>query len=201
MRSITRASSAFSRKRCCAGSSSSSTSRLSAPDSPEALLQLLELALADVRALRRPGAMLDDRADRLDAGRPRELLDLGELVVGVRTLSQHREDEPALGLRGTWNHRSRLCPLDLDSDLAQRTLELVDIPSASRRGGGAVQLRHGRRRRSSTSFADGESLLYAKRTRQAARPARRPHRHRAGPGEPARPDRGRLRSSASARPT
>ena len=73
-----------------------------------ALLQLLELALADVRPLRRAGAVLDDLADRLDARRPGELLDLGQLVGHVRTLSEHREDEPALGLRGTWNHRSRL---------------------------------------------------------------------------------------------
>ena len=77
----------------------------------EALLQLLELALADVGALRRPGAMLHDFADRLDACGAGKLLDLGELVAGVYTLSQYREDEPALGLRGTWNHRPRLCPL------------------------------------------------------------------------------------------
>ena len=50
------------------------------------------------------------RADRLDAGGARELLDLGELVVGVCSLSQNREDEPALRLRGTWDHRPRLCP-------------------------------------------------------------------------------------------
>ena len=73
-----------------------------------ALLELLELALADVRPLRRAGTVLDDLADRLDSGGPGELLDLGQLVGHVRTLSEHREDEPALGLRGTWNHRSRL---------------------------------------------------------------------------------------------
>ena len=73
-----------------------------------ALLQLLELALADVRALCGPAAALHDLSDRLDARRPGELLDLGELVGDVRTLPEHREDEPALGLRGTWNHRSRL---------------------------------------------------------------------------------------------
>ena len=73
-----------------------------------ALLQLLELALPDVRSLRGPGPMLDDLADRLDARRPGELLDLSQLLAHVRTLAEHREDEPALGLRGTWNHRSRL---------------------------------------------------------------------------------------------
>ncbi len=72
------------------------------------LLQLLELALADVGALRRPRAVLHDGADRLDAGRPRELAHLGELLVGVDPLAQHGEDEAALGLRGTWNHRPQV---------------------------------------------------------------------------------------------
>src|SRR5262249_29956737 len=45
----------------------------------EGLLELLGLALADVRPHRRPRAVLDDRADRLDAGGARELLHLGEL--------------------------------------------------------------------------------------------------------------------------
>src|SRR5882757_1411870 len=72
----------------------------------EALLELLDLPLPDVRALRRTRAMLHDEADRLDAGGARELLDFGQLFVGIRTLSQYREDEPALGLRSTWKHRN-----------------------------------------------------------------------------------------------
>ena len=43
---------------------------------------------------------LVDGADRLDTGGACELAHLGQLLVGIRTLSQHREDEPALGLRG-----------------------------------------------------------------------------------------------------
>src|SRR5205807_2471312 len=54
---------------------------------------------------RRACAVLHDGADRLDAGRAGELVDLRELLAGIRTLSQYREDEPALGLRSTWNHR------------------------------------------------------------------------------------------------
>src|SRR5215831_11463063 len=53
------------------------------------LLQLLKLALADVRPPGRPRAMLHHAPDRLDARRPRELLDLGELVVRVRSLGQN----------------------------------------------------------------------------------------------------------------
>jgi hypothetical protein len=49
--------------------------------------------------------VLDDAADRLDARRTGEFLDLGELLVGVHSLGQNREDEPALGLRRTWDHR------------------------------------------------------------------------------------------------
>ena len=75
---------------------------------PVALLDLLELALADVGPLGRSRTVLNDRADGLDARRPGELLDFRQLVVHIRTLSEHREDEPALGLRRTWNHRSRL---------------------------------------------------------------------------------------------
>ena len=50
--------------------------------------------------------MLHDAAHRLDAGRACELLDLGQLVVGICSLSQDREDEPALRLLGTWNHQA-----------------------------------------------------------------------------------------------
>ena len=49
--------------------------------------------------------MLDDGSDRLDPGRAGELADLGELVVRIDPLAQHGENEAALGLRGTWNHR------------------------------------------------------------------------------------------------
>ena len=62
------------------------------------MLELLELALADVGARIGVGAVLDDACDRLDAGGARELLELGQLVVRVDALAEHGEDEPALGL-------------------------------------------------------------------------------------------------------
>ena len=123
----------------------------------EPLLQLLELALADVGALRRPRAVLDDGADRLDAGRPGELADLGELLLRVDPLAQHGENEAALGLRGTWDHRQS------SMALADRTLDLVNIPSESRSEAAlydyvraAVPLE--------PAFDDGESVLFAKRS-------------------------------------
>ena len=76
----------------------------------EALLDLLELALADVGALRRPRAVLHDATDGLDAGCPGELLDLCELGVGVFPLGQNREDQSPLWLRGLWNHRLKYAP-------------------------------------------------------------------------------------------
>ena len=62
------------------------------------LLELCDLPLADVRARRRPRPTLHDAADRFDARSARELLHLREFVVGVDSLCQDREDEPALGL-------------------------------------------------------------------------------------------------------
>ena len=108
VRSITRVSSAFSRNRCCDGIELVVDEEALGAGVAEALLQLLELALADVGALRGPRAVLDDGADRLDAGRPGELADLGELLLRVDPLAQHGENEAALGLRGTWNHRQEV---------------------------------------------------------------------------------------------
>ena len=61
------------------------------------LLQLLELALPDVRPPIGLRAMLHDRADRLDAGRARELAQLGDLsgFLGGR---EHGQEKSALGL-------------------------------------------------------------------------------------------------------
>ena len=134
----------------------------------------LELALPDVRALRRTRAMLDDGADRLDAGGARELVDLGQLFVRIRTLSQHREDEPALGLRGTWNHRSRLW----HSRRAAPSISWTSrrSPGARRRStvtSGAVPLSRPIRRRRVGALRQAD--------RQAARAPRGPHRH--GPAQ------------------
>ena len=98
VRSTTRAVSAFSSAFCCVGSSSSSTISTSAFAASYSLLQLLELALADVRARIRARALLDELADRLDARRARELAQLAELLLGVGGLREHGQHEPALGL-------------------------------------------------------------------------------------------------------
>ena len=137
--------------------------------------------------------MLHDAADRLDAGRARELLDLGELVVGIGSLSQDREDEPALRLLGTWNHQRHY---------ARRLRPTPPSPSARSRSSTSPRRRAQEARlyeyvKGDVGLPlvhdDGESLVYAAAQRQAARPARRPHRHRPGRGQPPRPDRGRRR--------
>ena len=61
-------------------------------------LQLLELALADVRLLVGPAPLLDELRDRVDERGPRELAQLAELVLGVRPFREHGEQEPPLGL-------------------------------------------------------------------------------------------------------
>ena len=106
------------------------------------LLQLLELALADVRARIGVRALLDELGDRLDARRAGELAQLAELLLGVGGARQDGENEPALGLdaragcsgasspRGLC-HACRRCPTS-PTRLAARTLELVNIPSESR---------------------------------------------------------------------
>jgi hypothetical protein len=43
-------------------------------------------------------AMLDESRDRLDAGGPRELLELRQLVVRVHALCKDGDHEPTLGL-------------------------------------------------------------------------------------------------------
>src|SRR6266540_1870919 len=73
---------------------------------PVRALQLLELALAEVRAPLRAGSMLDQRPDRLDERGSRELPQLGQLVLGIDSLSQHGGDEPTLqrGVRLALDH-------------------------------------------------------------------------------------------------
>jgi succinyl-diaminopimelate desuccinylase len=84
--------------------------------------------------------VLDGLADGLDEGCARKLPQLRQLVVGIDSLGQHCCDEPALqrGLRLAGNH-TRIMPsarqnpgMDAAEGLAQRTLELVSIPSESR---------------------------------------------------------------------
>jgi len=78
------------------------------------LLQLVQLALADVRAWIGARPVLDEARDGLDTCRTRKLFELRELVVGIDALREHGQDEPALGLearRGiglTGRHRQSL---------------------------------------------------------------------------------------------
>ena len=103
------------------------------PSAPRACPCRRRCACAGLRAV------LDELADRLDAGGARELAQLGELLARRRGRREHRDDEPALGLgarRGSgWRTATqRIMPAADGSlaDLAARTLELVDIPSESR---------------------------------------------------------------------
>jgi hypothetical protein len=58
--------------------------------------------------------VLDEAPDGLDAGGAGELLELRQLVVRIDALSEHGEDEPALGLetrRGIRTSRRHALPL------------------------------------------------------------------------------------------
>jgi succinyl-diaminopimelate desuccinylase len=87
--------------------------------------------------------MLDDVFDGSDSRGARELAELGELHVAVRTFRVHAHEEPALRLRPWYgiglarSHREimpRYAPAvtALADRLAARALELVNIPSVSR---------------------------------------------------------------------
>ena len=106
------------------------------------LLQLRELPLAHERPWIGVHSMLDDLPDGVDAGSPRQLGELSELVGGVRALREDAEKEPALRLRpgrgiGLARSHRGIMPryaaavTALADRLAARTLELVDIPSPS----------------------------------------------------------------------
>jgi len=111
------------------------------------LLQLLELPLADVRARIGKPAMLHDSTDGLHACRPCELLKLREFVETVGAGCEHGNQEPALGLgrpgaiRLSRRHPAVIMtPAMPVSDLAARTLQLIDVPSESRHEDGAMEL-------------------------------------------------------------
>ncbi len=76
VRSTTRADSASSSARCCVGFSSSSTRSTSARELSVGVLQLVELALADVRPRIGARPVLHDVGDGRDARGPRELPEL-----------------------------------------------------------------------------------------------------------------------------
>jgi succinyl-diaminopimelate desuccinylase len=104
------------------------------------LLELFELSLADVRSRIGARSMLNDLGHRLDSGCARELLELTELVRLIDAGREHSEDEPPLGLARrpraiglSHRHPPVIMTLAMPaSDLASRTLELIDIPSESR---------------------------------------------------------------------
>jgi hypothetical protein len=66
---------------------------------PERALELVELPLADVGARIRPQPRLHEGRDGIDAGRPRQLADLGEFLAGIGSLGQDGDDEPTLRIR------------------------------------------------------------------------------------------------------
>ena len=91
--------------------------------------------------------MLDESGERAHAGGPRELLELGQLVVGIDALREDGEDEPALGLEARRRIGLSHChstvimtPTVPLPDLAARTLQLVDVPSESRHEAAAMAL-------------------------------------------------------------
>ena len=108
------------------------------------VLQLGELALADERLRVGTSSVLHELADRRHAGGARELAQLGELGLAVDSLREDTDDETALRLRpgcaiGLARSHRRIMPRyaprvsALADRLAERTLELVNIPSESRR--------------------------------------------------------------------
>jgi len=132
------------------------------------LLQLVELSLADVRAAVGQPTVLDDAADRLDSGGAREFLELGELgelVGAVGSGSEHGDDEPTLGLGPGAIGLSRrhppviMTPAMPASDLAARTLELVNVPSESRREAAAMELVR-RLLPGEPIYDDGEAIVW-----------------------------------------
>jgi succinyl-diaminopimelate desuccinylase len=86
--------------------------------------------------------MLDELGNRLDTRGPRQLAQLGELLLAVDAFREHSHDEPALRIRpgrgiGLAHGHERIMPryappvTGLADRLAARTLELVNIPSVS----------------------------------------------------------------------
>ncbi len=130
------------------------------------LLQLLELPLAHVGAGVGQPPVLDYPCDRVDARRPRELLQFGELVYAVGSGREHGDEEPALGLGrpGAIGLSRRhpaviMTPAMPASDLAARTLELVDVLSESRRERPALDLVRGLLP-SEPLYDDGEAIVW-----------------------------------------
>jgi succinyl-diaminopimelate desuccinylase len=110
--------------------------------------------------------VLDDLGDGLDLRRPRELLELGQLVGAVGPRCEHGKEEPTLGLGrpGAIGLSHRHLPVIMTPampipDLASRTLELVDVPSESRREEAAMELVRGLLP-GEPLYDDGEAIVW-----------------------------------------
>jgi len=110
--------------------------------------------------------MLHNLADGLDACGPRELFELRQLVGAVGALCEHGKEEPTLGLGRPGaiglSHRHPaviMTPAMPASDLASRTLELVDTPSESRRERAAMELVRSLLP-DETLYDDGEAVVW-----------------------------------------
>ena len=175
------------------------------------LLQLLELALADVRARIRARALLHELGDRLDARGARELAQLAELLLGVGGLGEDGQHEPALGLDaagvmvGSWRVVTtgivpRLSPMSALADRLRRPhARAREHPVREPQRGGDRGARPFARPRLVRARVRGRGRvrLGAPTPRgQAARRARRPLRHGAGAGQHPGRDRGRRRRRA-----
>ena len=181
MRSTTRASSAFSSERCCAGSSSSSTSSTSAPASLVGLLQLLELALADVRArIRRSRAA--GRAPR-PARRPRCARARGARRAPARRrpTAAARPARARVRARARWvvsltrRHIGDCATLAPDARLSptgspRARSSSSNIPSESRQRGGDRRARPLARARLVRAGVRGRGRLLWARPRREGRP-------------------------------
>src|SRR5207253_7922385 len=139
VRSTTRACSASSRRRCCGGASSSSTSSTSAPDSPKALFSASSLPLPTY--VRGSGAARcwtssatgSTPAVRASSRSSPSSSSASTPWPSTATTNPRSGSEPGDG-SGWCTATTAIMPSAMAaSDLAARTLELVDVPSESRR--------------------------------------------------------------------
>jgi len=128
-----RALSSFSSSRCCDGESSSST-RSTSHRVVVRLLQLVELALADVRCADRAADGAAPAARRLDTA-VRASSSSSASSSSARPLCEHSQDEPALGSSPARDQADEAA-IDSHYDDCRarprpraRTLQLVDVPS------------------------------------------------------------------------
>ena len=176
-------------------------------------LQLLELALADVGLLVGAVALLHERLHRLDERGARQLAQLAELVLGVGSFREHGEQEPLLGLEpcrgfgsaGDAESMPVRSPRDTSGAApcradARARRHPVGEPA---RGRGARAPALARPAAFAPEYAAEDAFVFA-RPRRPGVPlvaARRPLRHRAGAGQPARAGSRTAPSTAAARPT